>query len=829
MSTKPKGRNQASAPTVGNSPPYSARKLWLFRLITFVLAPMVFAGLLELSLRVSGYGYPTSFLLPVSWGGREAYAQNNQFGWRFFGAQMSRLPEALYLARPKTPETIRIFVFGESAAKGEPEPAFGLPRMLEAMLSLRHPGARFEVVNAAMTAINSHAILPIARDCARAGGDIWVLYMGNNEVVGPFGPGTVFGQQCPPLPVVRATLALKATRTGQWLDAGLEALARKPAEAREWHGMEMFLGQQVRRDDPRMGAVYHHFQRNLADIIETGQEQGAGIVLSTVASNLRDCAPFGSTHAAGLSESERGNWDRLYQLGTQAQDAGNFAAAAEQFGEAAKIDGDYAALRFRQATCELAAGKPDKAHEDFVAARDLDTLRFRCDTRLNELTRQAAAEHKDGRVLLADVQGAFAQQSPDGLPGSELFYEHVHMTFTGNYLLAKTVAEQVEKLLPARLTSAGAKQETWPAETECARRLAWSEWSRVTALQRILERESAAPFTGQVNHQERMQFLTKAIEEGSAALKVDGLANARAACETALATTPDDPVIIGRLAYLKQLSGDIRGAVALAKHALELLPSDSQGWHRLGLMLVGQEKLDEASSAFRRAIELDPADVLSLQNLAQADWLRGRREEAIAEFRRALKLQPNFAVAWLSLGQLLEEMKKAGAEDCFQKALTCRTSRPTDLEERARFCRSRGWQEAAVTNYMAAIALSPADTKLRLEAGELLLLLKRYGEASDQFAESVRLEPESARAHQLYGSVLGQAGHAAEAEAQFREALRLAPELLEARLNLGIALMSQRRGSEARSCFEEVLQRNPTNELALKYLELLRGKAESGQ
>jgi hypothetical protein len=36
--------------------------------------------------------------------------------------------------------------------------------MLEAMLSLRYPGVQFEVENAAMTAINSHAILPIARD-----------------------------------------------------------------------------------------------------------------------------------------------------------------------------------------------------------------------------------------------------------------------------------------------------------------------------------------------------------------------------------------------------------------------------------------------------------------------------------------------------------------------------------------------------------------------------------------------------------------------------------------------------------------------------------------
>ena len=90
--------------------------------------------------------------------------------------------------------------------------------MLQAMLELRYPGTHFEIVNAAMTAINSNVILPIARDCASAGADIWVIYMGNNEVVGPFGAGTVFGQQAPPLPLIRADLALKTTRIGQLID-----------------------------------------------------------------------------------------------------------------------------------------------------------------------------------------------------------------------------------------------------------------------------------------------------------------------------------------------------------------------------------------------------------------------------------------------------------------------------------------------------------------------------------------------------------------------------------------------------------------------------------
>src|SRR2546422_2785046 len=116
-----------------------------------------------------------------------------------------------------------------------------------------------------MTGINSHTILPIARDCARAAGDIWVLYMGNNEVVGPFGAGTVFGPQAPGLAFIRATIALKRSRVVQLFDELRRRL--KAGEPAEWEGMEMFLKQQIRGTDRRMEVVYHHFQQNLRDIL----------------------------------------------------------------------------------------------------------------------------------------------------------------------------------------------------------------------------------------------------------------------------------------------------------------------------------------------------------------------------------------------------------------------------------------------------------------------------------------------------------------------------------------------------------------------------------
>ncbi len=197
-------RGRRNLPKKAALPPVSTElskwKLWSFRLLVLCGIPLAFILLLELILRLIGFGYPTGFFLPAERDGQKVLIQNNRFGWRFFNAAIARVPIPLCIPQVKGPNTVRIIVFGESAAQGDPQPRFGLLRMLQAMLELRYPGIHFEVINTGITAIDSNVILPIARDCADVDADVWVIYMGNNEVVGPFGAGTVFGQQTPPCP-----------------------------------------------------------------------------------------------------------------------------------------------------------------------------------------------------------------------------------------------------------------------------------------------------------------------------------------------------------------------------------------------------------------------------------------------------------------------------------------------------------------------------------------------------------------------------------------------------------------------------------------------------
>src|SRR5437667_4017196 len=99
---KEQPRRQSPGERLRSKPPaVTRRKLWLFRIIAAVVVPIVCLLLVELALRLVGFGYPTSFLLSSrrssfqnsntpAFQSAKAWVQNNQFGWRFFGRQLSR-------------------------------------------------------------------------------------------------------------------------------------------------------------------------------------------------------------------------------------------------------------------------------------------------------------------------------------------------------------------------------------------------------------------------------------------------------------------------------------------------------------------------------------------------------------------------------------------------------------------------------------------------------------------------------------------------------------------------------------------------------------------
>jgi tetratricopeptide (TPR) repeat protein len=725
-----------------------------------LLTPLVVLGGIELVLRATGCGYQTNFFLPAHIGGRDYFVPNPTFTFRFFSATQARASLPIRMAATKPANTYRIFLFGESAANGDPDPSYGFGRYLQVLLRERFPQTEFEVVCVAVTGINSHTILPIARECARHQGDLWLIYMGNNEMVGPFGAETVFGARAPGLAVARASLAVKSTRIGQLLDelagrlkhqapspgswGGMQIGLRSNPSPKAWGGMQMFLESQVRHDDPARLRAHENFKGNLEDILRAGRRAGVPVILSTVAVNLRDCPPFASLHALGLPGDAESLWTTNYAKGVTLEAAGSFREALAAYQQASRIDPHFADLQFRMGTCQLALTNFDEARRDFTLATDYDALAFRADTIINQSIKAAVARHAGQGVYLMDAAEALARNSPAGIPGAELFYEHVHFNFDGNYLLALSLAEQVRSLLPDAITARN--KGSWATAELCHRRLAVTVWDRQRVWQPIFNRISFPPFTGQFNHAAFFKLCEAKLNEAKAQMSLQTPEQARQVYEEAVALAPEDTFLHGNFERFLEQGGNPERAVAEALRLCELVPFLPSPHYCAGTLLVRLGRLNEAEDRFRRAIALRADHVEAHDALGQLLAGQGKNSEAAACYSRALAADPNNAETYLNLGFLEQGEGRLGeAMAHYAKAARGQPGGPAEAFNYAVSLASLHRSAEAINAFRSLLAQVPAFWQARYLLGNELASCGRVAEAQAEFAQVLRDRPDYAR------------------------------------------------------------------------------------
>ena len=660
----PARRPSSTGPTLG--------RLWLFRIVTAVAVPVLLVGLIEVGLRIAGVGFRPGFTVGCQVQGRDALCENPEFSQQFFPAAVARRPTSFVIPAVKAPRTFRIFIVGESAAQGDPEPTFGFGRFLQAMLRERFPDFRFEVINTGVVAINSHALLPIARDIARHDADVVIVYAGNNEVVGPYGNGTVFTRRQPSLAMIRASIALRSTRIGQLLSTGLVPRGQN-ADLKIWRGMEMFLGQQLRANDPSMSTMYQNFQTNLLDIVAVARRGGARVIVSTVGTRLRGLAPFASLHRPNLTPAELDRWQVDQARGTSLESESRWNEALAAYRAAATVDGDHAELQYRMARCLWMLGDPRAARAHFIRARDLDTLRFRADTRINDIIRSIGRASDPG-VKLVDGAAALEQASAGGVPGGELFYDHAHPTPAGNYLLARALFPAVVAALPALVHGSTAPVEP-PSEEECVRRLALTGFDRYRVAKEVLRRLARPPFTHQLDHREQVQEMEGERDRGAK----ETFEETDAAYRAALQEDGSDPWVHYNYGVLldtrdvflaRRGEADAGRAIGQYARALEQVPQFADGRIRLAEAFIRLGRLDDAIAQCRELLRIRPRYGPAYRTMAFALNRKNLTPEAIAAYRLAIALDPTFSTVHLELGSLLAARGDgAGAAEHFGRAV----------------------------------------------------------------------------------------------------------------------------------------------------------------
>lgn len=800
----------AKSPAATGRPATNPRRKLLFRLIALAL-PLVALLVLELLLRLVGYGGSAHFFLKSRVAGRDVFIDNSQFARRFFPPGLARSPQPLVMPAAKEPGTLRIFVLGESAAMGDPEPAFGFPRLLEVLLRDAMPGRTIEVINVAVTAINSHVVRGIARDCADKQGDWWIVYMGNNEVVGPFGAGTVFGEQTPSLGVIRASLAAKSTRVGQLLDAlRWRLVSGKP---RSWEGMEMFLKQQVAQDDPRMPKVYLHFDQNLGEIVRLGRQSGAQVLVSTVASNLKDCPPFASASLDTRTHGPLTEWKQRVTAGIEAAKAGRFAEALQLFEGTTRYFSNSATVFFHVGRCQNALGQAAEARQSLERARDLDTLRFRADTRINALIRRAATN--DPSLKFLDAVELIARHSTNGIAGGEFLYEHVHFNFAGNYLLARAFAGQI---LGATNTAALLSAD------DCARRLAYTDPERARVMEEMLRRVQQPPFSTQFDAAAREARWRGQADQLQALQRPDTFDATVVIYRDAIARAPADGVLRENFARFLQDAGDFKAAEEQWRKLMELMPHHEQACYGLANALDARGRSAEAIPFFREALRRRPGSVEARNGLGLALASAGDAQAATGEFEAALRSRPDFAEARVNLGQTLAQQGRLDAAFAqYTAALRANSNSVAAHINLGKLLAGQGKHLEAAAHYRAALRVKPDNAVAHFNLGNALSALGDP-ESTAHFAAAAKSNPTFAEAHYNLALALAQQGQAADALAHFADTARLKPDFAEGRFNHGVALAKAGRFAEAAREFEETLRLDPANDRAQKFLEQAKAR-----
>jgi Flp pilus assembly protein TadD len=471
-------------------------------------------------------------------------------------------------------------------------------RLLEELLDARYPETDFEVVCAAATAINSHVALPIARECARHDGDLWVVYLGNNEMVGPFGASTVFGRKAPPVGFVRASLFIKSTRLGQLVDDLLGRMGAGADAPDKWTGIQMFKDNPLPYDDPARLRVYRNFRKNLAAILAAGRSAGVPVLLSTVGNNLRDCSPFTSLHRAGLDPTAMEQWNAAFEQGRALEEDGDFEGALSSYRQAEAKDPSFAELQYRIGICLLQAGQADKARAALESARDYDALAVRADSRINEVLRSVAAEAGDG-VTLVDAAAFMAR---DGVPGSDWFFEHVHFTPEGNYRLARLVAEHIDPLLPATVTRA--RTPAWADMQDCLDARALTTWDRLRIYHEMYNRISMFPHDGQSSNATNKALIAGEMELIKSGLTPLTQSEDRQMYEAALARRPEDVSLNVNFAQFLDGNGLESEALEYAYRFRNLLPDIAWTHYYLAIQLANNGQYAEAEASCERALEI---------------------------------------------------------------------------------------------------------------------------------------------------------------------------------------------------------------------------------
>jgi len=751
-------------------------KLLAFKIIAVLIVPLALIALLELGLRLVGVGYNTDVFVEK----KGVVRSNWPFTFKYFPWSVARPMKALPFKAEKEPGSLRIFVLGGSAAQGYPAPEFGISRQMQVMLEQAYPERKIEVINAAISAVNSHVMLPVAQACLQYDPDFLIVYLGNNEVVGPYGSGTFYSGFSNNLSVIRLSQSIQSLRLYQLL---ARLTGRQASPAGSWKSMDSYLTNTLYEGDERLKPVYENFDRNLDDLISAAADEDCPVILSTVGVNLLDSPPFASKSS------------------------------------------DHAEAQYQSGLIKLEAGKPEEALAAFKEARDWDGLRFRADSRVNAVIRDQAVTHESD-VTLVDSEQLFEREESGAVsvPGDHYFYDHVHLSFDGNFLVAKAMAEAVVSRLDPSSRFSTSKETVSAA-------LVYTDWDELRLAQNLTDQLlSKPPFTNQWNHRERQLARRREVRKMAAQFTPDKLEIARGRYEAGLEKRPDSGSLKRRLSELWVEKGDPEKARELLLSVVRDSPETIEAYSELSLVSVSLGKFEEAERSILEILDRNPY-AIEARNAYLLILFNSRQFEKAADYCEELieahPGDPGFRHAFADI--LEAQGKRSKAKEQLRTALKIDPGHSRSRQLLIGIRQSENGVANALRVAQAWVRADPGSAEAQHEMAQVLSRKKDYRGALEHYRKAMELDPDFVIARSNYVKTMASLRRLHEAIPFLSEELSEDPEIREGHSLLGLALDVAGRRKEAVQVFRSGLEREPNNVKLLRELAWIKSTSKDAQ
>ncbi|MBP6608927.1 MAG: hypothetical protein KA258_05025 [Deltaproteobacteria bacterium] len=243
---------------------------------------------------------------------------------------------------------------------------------------------------------------------------------------------------------------------------------------------------------------------------------------------------------------------------------------------------------------------------------------------------------------------------------------------------------------------------------------------------------AAKEITRQVSEGERL------FTEGLLALAEDQRQVARAAFEALVGQLPGDKHAHHYRGLIRYRFGDLDGAQADFRRALELDAKFGPAHNALGHLSLRKDNVDEAAKAFAKYVELAPKEANAHDSLAMLHLRKGDLGFAVESAHKAIELDPKFLRGNLRLGDaLLLQGNLLQARKAYATVMA--SPDPSEHHEAAlRLMRSRLYEGLGVPNQKS---LTDAEKDLQSEL-EWTKRLHRRADQVQTLTEIARLQLE---------------------------------------------------------------------------------------